>query len=131
MSRLKSLIGLVLFAALWEAVARTGYFSPDRFPPVSAIGAVLVDELASPKFLKNLSATWSRTLTGLSLALVLGLGLALLSGRSPLVRRMLAPTVDMLRVIPPPAIVPLSMFALGLGPPLFVFIVTFAAIWPI
>ena len=131
MSRFKSLIGIVLFVALWEAVAWSGYFSPDRFPPVSAISAVLVDLLGSPKFLKNLWATWSRTLTGLALALVLGLALALLSGRSRFVRRMLAPTVDMLRVIPPPAIVPLSMFALGLGPPLFIFIITFAAIWPI
>ncbi len=131
MARLRSLVGLVLFLVLWETVARSGLFSPDRFPPLVDIGASLARELASPKFLKNLFATWSRTLTGLAIAITLGLGLALLAGHFRIVHRMLAPTVDMLRVIPPPAIVPLAMFALGLGTPLFLFIITFAAIWPV
>lgn len=131
MSRLRSLIGLLAFVATWEAVARLGLFSADRFPPVAAIAASIVDELRSPKFLQHLGATWTRTLVGLTTAIVLGLLLALVAGQSRLVRRMLSPTVDMLRVIPPPAIVPLSMFVLGLGTPLFIFIIAFAAIWPI
>lgn len=131
MKRVRSLIGLVMFLALWEAVARSGLFSPDRFPPLAAIGASLAGELGSPKFLKHVLATWSRTLAGLGIAIALGLGLALLAGHFRIVHRMLAPTVDMLRVIPPPAIVPLAMFGLGLGTPLFLFIITFAAIWPV
>ena len=131
MRHLRSLIGLALFLALWEAIARSGLVSQDRFPPLGEIASSLAGELASPKFLAHLTATWSRALAGLGASIALGLSLALLAGRYRVVHRMLAPTVDMLRVIPPPAIVPLSMFALGLGTPLFIFIITFASIWPI
>ena len=131
MSRLKSLIGNVVFLAHWEVLARVGPLDPDHFPPLREIAASLVEDVSTPSFLGDLAATLTRTLTGLGIAIVLGLALALLSGRFQLVRRMLAPFVDMLRVIPPPAIVPLSMFALGLGTPLFIFIIAFASIWPI
>ena len=131
MARIRSLLGLVLFLVLWEGVARSGMVAPDRFPPLGEIVASLATELSSPKFVSHVLATWSRTLVGLGLAIALGLALALLAGNFRIVHRCLAPAVDMLRVIPPPAIVPLSMFALGLGTPLFIFIIVFAAIWPI
>lgn len=127
----RRLSGLALFLLLWEVVARSGLVLQDYFPPVTAIVAAMAVELSSPKFLENLFATWTRTLGGLALAIVLGISLALVSARSALLRRMLAPFVDMLRVLPPPAIVPLSIFVFGIGPKLYVFIVTFAAIWPI
>jgi len=37
----------------------------------------------------------------------------------------------MLRVLLPPAIVPISIFAFGIGPGLFLFIIAFASFWPI
>lgn len=131
MARIRSLLGLVIFLALWEVLARSGLIAPDRFPSLSEIASSLVTELASPKFVSHVLATWSRALVGLGLAIVLGLALALLAGNFRIVHQCLAPAVDMLRVIPPPAIVPLSMFALGLGTPLFIFIIVFASIWPI
>lgn len=123
--------GLLIFLLLWEGVSRSGLVLQDYFPPVSAILGAMVSELRSPKFVENLLTTWSRTLAGLAIAIVIGIGLALAAARSALLRRMLAPFVDMLRVLPPPAIVPLSIFVFGIGPKLYIFIVTFAAVWPI
>ncbi len=128
---LRRLSGLLLFLLLWEGVSRSGLVLQDYFPPVTSILAAMAEEIRSPKFVENLLTTWTRTLGGLAIAIALGLGLAIVSARSPLLRRMLSPFVDMLRVLPPPAIVPLSIFVFGIGPKLYLFIVTFAAIWPI
>jgi ABC-type nitrate/sulfonate/bicarbonate transport system permease component len=123
--------GLLVFLCVWEGVSRSGFVPYDYFPPVSAIAVAMAEESGSPKFLANLLTTWTRTLSGLAIALVLGLGLAVLAGSSQFIRRMLAPFVDMLRVLPPPAIVPISIFIFGLGTQLYLFIISFSALWPI
>ena len=123
--------GLLLFLLVWEGVARSGLVLRDYFPPVSEIALAMANEMRSPKFIGNLLTTWARTLGGLTIAIALALLLALAAARSTLLRRMLAPFVDMLRVLPPPAIVPLSIFVFGIGSKLYLFIVAFAAIWPI
>ncbi len=127
----RRLTGLLLFLLLWEGVSRSGLVLQDYFPPVTAIVAAMAGEISSPKFVDNLLTTWTRTLGGLAIAIVLGIGLAIVAARSALLRRMLSPFVDMLRVLPPPAIVPLSIFVFGIGPKLYLFIVAFAAVWPI
>ena len=68
---------------------------------------------------------------GLAGALLLGAGLAALAARWSLLRRCLGPLVEMLRALPPPALVPLVIFIVGIGSGLFYFIVVFAAMWPI
>jgi NitT/TauT family transport system permease protein len=123
--------GLTIFALIWEGVSRSGLVLQDYFPPVTAILGAMGEEIRSPKFLDNLLTTWGRALGGLAIAIVLGIGLAIVATRSQVLRRMLAPFVDMLRVLPPPAIVPISIFAFGIGTKLYLFIVVFAAVWPI
>lgn len=123
--------GLLIFLCIWEVVSRAELVPSDYLPPVTAIVVAMFDEMGSPDFLNSLLTTWVRTLCGLGIALVLGLGLALLSGSSAFIRRMLGPFSDMLRVLPPPAIVPISIFIFGLGPPLYLFIISFSALWPI
>jgi ABC-type nitrate/sulfonate/bicarbonate transport system permease component len=127
----KRLGGIVLFLAVWEGVARAGVVPVEYFPSVPTIAAALTQLFASPDFLRQIALTWTRTLAGLGVAIALGLAVAIAAGRYALLRRMLEPLVEMLRVLPPPAIVPLSIFFIGLGLPLFLFIIGFAAVWPI
>jgi NitT/TauT family transport system permease protein len=123
--------GLFAFLCVWEVVSRSGFVPSDYLPPVTAIVVAMVEELRSPDFLGQLLTTWGRTLCGLVIAIVLGLCLAILSGSSSFIRRMLAPFADMLRVLPPPAIVPISIFIFGLGPQLYLFIIASSALWPV
>jgi ABC-type nitrate/sulfonate/bicarbonate transport system permease component len=44
---------------------------------------------------------------------------------------MLQPWTELLRPLPPAAIIPICMFAIGLGIKLYLFIIVFAAIWPV
>jgi ABC-type nitrate/sulfonate/bicarbonate transport system permease component len=78
-----------------------------------------------------LLTTVVRTLLGLAIAAGVGFALAILAGRYARVRRMLAPTSDFLRAIPPPALIPLCIFVVGISPSLYVIIIAFGCIWPL
>lgn len=127
----KRLLGLILFFLIWQAIAVSRFVPADYFPAVPAVARALRDMVATQDFWAGCGMTCIRLFSGLAIAIVLGLGLALLTARSALLRRMLNPLVEMMRVLPPPALVPITIYALGLGPRMFLFIIVNSAIWPI
>ena len=127
----KRALGIALALLCWQALAWSGAVPADYFPGLPAIAAAAWGLLGSAEFLAGLGTTAVRAFAGLAIAIVIGLALAIVAGRYRLVRRMLGPAVDMLRVLPPPAIVPISIFVLGIGAQLFMFIIAFASLWPI
>lgn len=127
----RRLAGICVFFLAWEAAPRAGLVPADYFPPASSAAVALGGLATSPEFLEQLAMTWGRTLAGLAIAIALALAMAIVTGRYQLGRRMLEPLVEMLRVLPPPALVPLCIFALGLGARLYLFIIAFAALWPV
>jgi ABC-type nitrate/sulfonate/bicarbonate transport system permease component len=74
-------------------------------------------------------ATTLRALVALTVPL--GIALGALGALVPAFERMLRPWAELLRPLPPAAIIPISMFAIGLGLKLYLFIIVFAAIWPV
>src|SRR5665213_2224392 len=131
MGSLRRLAGIAIFLALWQVIAVSGGVSDRYFPGLRAIAAALAALLVTAGFLTQAAITCLHAVTGLALAIVLGLGIAVLAARLPLLRRSLEPFAGILRVLPPPALVPISIFALGIGPRLYLFIIAFASIWPI
>jgi NitT/TauT family transport system permease protein len=127
----KRALGIALALLCWQALAWSRAVPADYFPGLSAIAAAEWGLLGSEDFLAGLGTTALRAFAGLAIAIVIGLAVAIVAGRYRLVRRMLGPAVDMLRVLPPPAIVPISIFVLGIGTQLFMFIIAFASLWPI
>lgn len=127
----KGALGIGLLLVAWEVVARAQLVPAERFPELTVVLAALADLAVSPGFLVELSTTWGRALLGLALGVALGLALALVTANFASVRRTLDPLIEMLRVLPPPALVPISIFIFGLGLKLFLFIIAFAAIWPV
>jgi ABC-type nitrate/sulfonate/bicarbonate transport system permease component len=128
---LRRLGGIVLLVAIWQAVVWSHTVPAEYFPSVATIAAAFWTLVNSEQFLVQIGTTWWHGLAGLTIGTLLALVLALLGCWKPLIRRMLDPLVEMLRALPPPAIVPLSIFALGLGPKLFMFIISFATLWPV
>jgi ABC-type nitrate/sulfonate/bicarbonate transport system permease component len=131
MRAIRNVVGLAILLVLWQAVAASGMVPVDYFPTVPTIAVALAGLATSSDFAAQLIVTAPHTLIGLALAVVLAVAVAIIAARFDLVRRTLDPLVSILRVLPPPAIVPISIFALGLGPRLFLFIVVFAAVWPV
>jgi len=127
----RPLVGLGALLPLWQAVVLTGRIPPDYLPGVPAIAAALVDLLGEHGFWVSEGLTMVRAVAGLLLAALCGVGAALLGARYRVVQRALAPLVQIMLSLPPAALVPLAIFALGLGRPLFLFIVWFACVWTI
>jgi ABC-type nitrate/sulfonate/bicarbonate transport system permease component len=131
MAAWKALVGLLGFALLWQCVVWSGAVPPEYLPGVPAIAGSFADQLRTMEFWHNEGLTLLRALTGLLLAIAAGGGAAILGARYPMVSRALSPLVETLRSLPPAALVPLSIFALGLGMPLFLFIISFAGVWTV
>ncbi|MGH1368118.1 MAG: ABC transporter permease [Maritimibacter sp.] len=122
--------GLLVFLLIWETVSATGLVSPDYMPRIATIGAAAWAFFLNGDFWMNFAATVQRMLIGLAVAVSISVVLAVVAARYALLRRALAPLTDILRSLPPPALVPMLMFVLGIGPGLFYFVVIFGCMWP-
>ncbi len=116
-------LGLLVPAALlalWELCARTAVLSPRYFPPPTAIGAVLVERLASGDLGGELLVTLTRMMLGFAVAAVLAVPLGLLMGMVRPVRDAVEPYVAFIFPVPKIALLPFLLILLGVGEPAFV-----------
>ena len=95
-----------------------------------AVGGINDDAFSQTLHI-HLVASMSRVYGGFALALAVALPLGLMLGRIPLVRRLLDPTLQVMRPIPVTAWLPLAMIMFGLGPRSAVFLVCLGAFYPI
>jgi NitT/TauT family transport system permease protein len=89
------------------------------------------DDAYSRTLWTHLLASVSRVYGGFAIATLVALPIGLLIGRISLVRRLLDPTLQVLRPIPVTAWLPLSMIMFGLGPRSAFFLVCLGAFYPI
>lgn len=121
------MIGLAGLALVWQLVVWTGLVPEQFLPGVVPILHALWEQLGSAEFWHNEGLTFVRAAAGLVLAAVTGIGVAVLGARYPVITRALDPLVQVMLALPPAALVPLTIFALGLGWTLYAFIIWFAA----
>lgn len=122
---------LALIVALWQ-VGVWLHVAPERFlPSPTRVAGAVIDMFFSAEDMEDEAATVLRALAGFALTVPLGIALGALGALVPAFHRMLRPWTDVLRPLPPAAIIPISVFALGFGIKLYLFIITFAAIWPV
>lgn len=127
----RPLIGLAGFLVAWQCLVLTGWIPEVYLPGVPAIVKALFEQLGTAEFWTSEALTLGRAVGGLLLATASGVGVALLSARHRIVERALSPLVHLLVSLPPAALVPISIFAFGLGTGLFAFIIWFACVWTI
>ena len=127
-------ISLVAFLALWSLagglVELTRPFNPLFLPaPWVVIGALL--ELARKGQLwMHVGATLERVAIGFGVGAVLAVALGLLAGQVRAVRNIIEPVVELLRPIPPLAVLPLFIVWVGIGEPSKVGFITYATFFP-
>ncbi|HWU61272.1 MAG TPA: ABC transporter permease [Ensifer sp.] len=101
------------------------------FPPLADIGATLVRELFVGDLGRNLLLSLYNLAVGLVIAIVLGVAFGLIIGRAEKFRRVVSPTLNFLRAVPPAAIVPIIIIALGVGAAPKIFVIALGCFWPI
>ena len=128
------LAALALFLALWSLaggiVEATRPFNPLFLPaPWVVIGALL--ELARKGQLwMHVAATLERVAIGFTVGAVLALGLGLLAGQIRVVRSVVEPVIELLRPIPPLAMLPLFIVWIGIGEASKIGFITYATFFP-
>jgi sulfonate transport system permease protein len=113
----RPMLGLVLpvvLAVVWEFVVRMGWASGRLAPPPSVIFSTFVDLARTGELQRNTLVTLARVAAGFGIGVAVATVLGAAAGYSPLVRRLLDPTIQALRAIPSIAWVPLFILWLGI-----------------
>ncbi len=130
MKRVALALGLpaVLVAAWWYASAGSTDFYR---PPLQRILVAFTETWLGQRILDDVLPSLARLAAGYATALVLGVALGTAIGLSPRLRAVTEPTLEFLRAIPPPVLVPILMLFAGIGDLMKVLVIVSGALWPI
>lgn len=119
----------VTIIALWLILSQgsTNFF----FPPLSRIVEVVIRDIGNGILVNHLLASLTNMALGLLIATVFGVLFGLIIGESRAIREATGPFLNFIRAIPPAAIVPIVIVAMGTGSAPKVFIIAFGCLWPI
>jgi len=127
---IRGALSLLVTAALYEAVARSGFFPAVLLPTIPTILSTLIDTLSDGTMLTHAAFTLYRVMFGFGLAIVVGLPLGILMARHQRVEHFFLPLISALMPIPSFALVPLFMLWFGIGNVTTILIVFYAATFP-
>jgi len=126
--------GFVVLAALlvlWEAASRAGIVNSIYVPPITKIAGELARLIANGELARHLGGSALRFFLGFGAATVLGLAVGLAMGYFRAGYLLLEPLIELLRPLPPPAIIPIAILFLGIENQMKIFVITFACFFPI
>jgi ABC-type nitrate/sulfonate/bicarbonate transport system permease component len=126
---------IAAFLALWSllsgAVMMLKLFNPIFLPgPWLVLGNVL-DMAIRGQLWIHLAATLERVALGFGAGAVLGVGLGLAAGHLTPIRHIVEPLVELLRPIPPLAMLPMFIVWVGIGETSKIGFITYATFFPI
>ena len=111
---LRQAVSVVLLLALWQALS--GWFADATVVPSPGAVVSRAGELvASGGLLRDAAATLGRVVIGYVVGAVLGVACGLLIGWFGWMERLLGPSLNFVRSIPPIAWVPFSIIVFGIG----------------
>lgn len=122
-------MGIVTFLCGWEVATRLNLFAPEIPSPTQSANALLL-MIADGSAVANVAASLFRVASGFAVGSSLAFFTCCIFWLSPTVRAICELSVDALRPIPPVALIPFAIFVLGLGNAPAIFLVTFAAFFP-
>ena len=118
---------LILWAILWEAVGRLDLVS--LIPPLTSVMMRFEEIVPTETFLDVLALTARAFALGTGIAIVVGVPIGVVMGRSAIVDRLLLPWVNVFVSAPLTALVPVIMALFGFGETTIVLTVVLFAIW--
>lgn len=125
--KLPALSSLILWAILWEVV---GQLQLTFFvPPFSEVLVTLVGLIPTKAFLNALWVTAYAFWAGVFFAVVIGIPVGILMGKSRLLDELLLPWVNIFLSAPLTALVPVLMVLFGFGTKTVIITTTLFAIW--
>ena len=134
-ARTLRLVSVAAFVGAWSllsgAVVAFDLFNPIFLPGPWLVLGSLTELAAKGQLWVHVRATLERGAVGFGTGAALGVGLGLASGHVRVVRNVVEPVVELLRPIPPLAMLPLFIVWVGIGEPSKVGFITYATFFPI
>jgi len=127
--RLLPLASVLAMVFAWSAAARIMH-NPQVLPGPAAIGLSALQLLRDGSLLDDVSASLTRVIEGWLLALLVAIPLGGAMGRSESMRRIFGTLIELIRPIPPIAMVPIAILWFGIGWASQLFIVCYGAFFP-
>lgn len=125
--KLPGMSSLLLWAAIWEIVGQTGWTF--FIPPLSEVFVTLYSIIGTPAFLKAMYETAYAFTAGVFFAVVIGIPVGILIGKSRLLDELILPWVNIFLSAPLTALVPVLMVLFGFGMKSIIITTTLFAIW--
>lgn len=129
---IKGMTGFLVAIAGWELVRATATIDPRSLPAFGVVLQSMVDGLGGTDgLLQSVLATLTTWALGLVIASVLGTAIGIALALSPFLEAITRPIIEFLRPIPSVALIPVALLILGIGLSMQLFMIVFAAIWPV
>lgn len=129
--RMRMVISIGVFFALWETLSCSNIANPALFPPPSEVFRALIELGRSGELLRDIQASWWRAIAGFLIGSITGIVMGLLTGRLTDLDAYLSPILQMFRPLPPVAIIPLIIVWFGIGEMSKVLSIAFAVFFPV
>lgn len=124
-----SILGILLVVAAWDLASRL-LGNPQVLPSPFATAAAGWYLLTDGPLLEYTWTSLSRVLQGWLLAVLVAIPLGGAMGRIPFVRKIVQPVIEVIRPIPPIAVIPIAILWFGIGWSAQLFIVFYGAFFP-
>lgn len=125
------ILPIIVLIALWEFVSHSSFVNPALFPPPSQVAIAFWEMITSGTLFSDLQDSLWRLLAGLFIGSAVGISFGLLTGRVKSFATALSPIIQILRPLPPVAIIPLIIVWFGIGDGAKIFSIAFAVFFPV
>lgn len=122
---------LCSFLVLWQVASHRGWISPAVFPPLDLIGVALWDGIVGGALLDDIVISLQRAGIAFVSAVLVAIPLGLFMGQVRAVEQALDPILQLFRQTSALALYPVFILLLGLGETSKVFVIFWAALFPL
>jgi ABC-type nitrate/sulfonate/bicarbonate transport system permease component len=126
-----AVISIVGCVVVWWLLTATGLVGKVLLPAPTEVAEAMVRAIADGSLARHTGISLLRVIEGFFLALVIAVPVGMLMGNSQIARGLIEPIVELLRPIPPIAIIPLAILWFGIDELSKVLIIAYGAFFPI
>jgi NitT/TauT family transport system permease protein len=120
-----------IILGVWWGLSQAGFLNPSLFPSPAATFLALLDMIKSGEIISDIGMTLGRVLLGFVFGSTLGILVGVMTARIHVINRTVGQVIQVLRPIPPIALVPLAVVWLGLSEIAKVSIIIWGVFFPV
>lgn len=129
--RLLAIVSITAFILLWWGASASGLVNPILLPTPVEVFERFLALSADGTLAGHVAASLWRVISGFLLAFAIAVPIGVAMGMMPIVRGLIDPLIEVIRPIPPIAVIPLVMLWLGIGEISKMVVIAFGAFFPI